>query len=206
MRMLVMPDSVSAWAALAAYCTVSSATLAVGTRGHSKWTCVSHRPGTRYEPRRSMTRAFAVGAGSRASRTSVMRLPSIVTLAPSITRGWTQSIRRAPVRTVFMEGMPGAESAPGVGDLRARLGADNRDERDTLARRAAEVVRQRELAATTDRRDLPLAGLAAQLRPRFEQHAQAGRADRVAERLQAAVGIHGELAVEIERPGEHFLP
>src|SRR6266487_3179550 len=92
------------------------------------------------------------------------------------------------------------------GLLRARLGAHHADERHALSRRAAQVVRQRQLAAAGHALDLPLAGLATELEPALEQHAQARSADRMAERLEPAVGIHGQLALEIERAGEHFLP
>src|SRR3954447_23099952 len=93
------------------------------------------------------------------------------------------------------------EAASGVG-----LVADDADEADAGARAAAEVVRQRLALAAGDRGDLALAGLAAQLRPRFEEHPQPGGADRVAERLQPAVGVHRQLTVEVERAGEHLLP
>ena len=48
--------------------------------------------------------------------------------------------------------------------------------------------------------------LAAQLQPRLEHHAQARRADRVAERLQAAVGVDRQLAVEVEDTVELVAP
>src|SRR5712664_334604 len=86
------------------------------------------------------------------------------------------------------------------------LRSDDADERDALARRAAEVVGEGQLAAAADGGDLTLAGLAAKLQPALEQHAEPGGADRVAERLEAAVGIHRQLAVEIERAGQHVLP
>src|SRR5688572_17742128 len=86
------------------------------------------------------------------------------------------------------------------------LRSDDADERDALARRAAEVMGEGQLAAAADAGDLALAGLAAQLQPALEQHAQAGGADRMAERLQPAVGIHGQLAVEVVGAGQHFLP
>src|SRR6185312_2189647 len=66
----------------------------------------------------------------------------------------------------------------------AALGADDGDERHALARGAAQVVRQRELPAPRHAGDLALAGLAAQLQPRLEQHAQARGPDRVAEGLE----------------------
>src|SRR5262249_26797566 len=88
----------------------------------------------------------------------------------------------------------------------APLRADDAHERDALPGRAAEIVRERELPPARDAGDLPLARFTAKLQPAFEQHAQPRGADRVTERLQTAVGIHGQLAVEVERAGEHFLP
>src|SRR5262249_12181954 len=52
------------------------------------------------------------------------------------------------------------------------LRSDDADERDAFARRTAEVVGEGQLAATADAGDLALAGLAAQLEPALEQHAQ----------------------------------
>src|SRR5438270_7254774 len=86
------------------------------------------------------------------------------------------------------------------------LRSDDADERDALARRAAEVVGEGQLPAAADAGDLALAGLAAQLQPALEEHAQPGGADRVAERLQPAVGVHRQLAVEVEDAGQHVLP
>ena len=48
--------------------------------------------------------------------------------------------------------------------------------------------------------------LAAQLQPALEHHPQAGRADRVAEALEPAVGVDRQVAVEVVRAGEHLLP
>src|SRR5262247_1501339 len=86
------------------------------------------------------------------------------------------------------------------------LRADDADERDALARRAAEVMGESQLPAAAHAGDLALARLAAQLQPALEPHAKPGGADRMAERLQAAVGIHRQLAVQIERPRQHVLP
>src|SRR5256886_14881155 len=82
----------------------------------------------------------------------------------------------------------------------APLRADHAHERDAFAGRAAEVVGERERAPARDAGDLPLARLAAQLQPALEQHPQTGGADRVAERLQPAVGIDGQLALQVEVP------
>src|SRR5215813_2368040 len=86
------------------------------------------------------------------------------------------------------------------------LRADDADERDALARRAAEVMGEGQLPAAAHAGDLALARLAAQLQPALEQHAQPRGADGMAERLEPAVGVHGQLAVEVERPGQHVLP
>src|SRR5437773_315101 len=90
--------------------------------------------------------------------------------------------------------------------LGARLGSDDADERDALTGRTAQIVRERELPAAGHARDLTLPRLATQLEPALVEHPEAGRADRVTERFQTAVGIDGQLSVEIERTREHFLP
>ena len=51
-----------------------------------------------------------------------------------------------------------------------------------------------------------LGGLAPQLEPVLDVHAQAGGPDRVAEGLEAAVGVDGQVAVEGEGAGQHLLP
>src|SRR5438552_584918 len=48
--------------------------------------------------------------------------------------------------------------------------------------------------------------LAPQLQPGLEQHPQARGADGVAEALEAAVGVDGQLAVEVVGPGQDLLP
>src|SRR5262245_26735995 len=88
----------------------------------------------------------------------------------------------------------------------AALGADDADERHALARRAAEVVREGEIPAAPHAGDLPLAGLSPELQPALEQHAQSGGADGMAERLESAVGIHGQLAVEVKGARHDLLP
>src|SRR5712691_8589247 len=87
--------------------------------------------------------------------------------------------------------------------LAAGFGSDDGDERYALAGRTAQVVGERQLLAVVD---LALSGFAPQLEPRLEEHPQARRADGMTERLQAAIGIHRQLTVEIERPGEDFFP
>ena len=48
--------------------------------------------------------------------------------------------------------------------------------------------------------------LAAELQPRLEHHAQARGADRVAEGLEAAVGVDRQVAVEVEGARLDLLP
>src|SRR5688572_22280242 len=100
----------------------------------------------------------------------------------------------------------GSLGAKTIRGMLAPLRADHADERHALARRAAQVVGERELAPASDAGDLPLPGLAAQLQPALEQHPEPRRADRMTERLETSVGIHGQLALEIEGAGEDFLP
>src|SRR5690242_16049706 len=110
--------------------------------------------------------------------------------------------------------MDSSTSSSGLGNfgektirgMLAPLRADHAHERDAFAGRAAEVVGERKLAPARDAGDLPLARLAAQLQPALEQHAQPRGTDGMAERLQSAVGIHGQLAFQIEGAGEHFFP
>src|SRR5688500_14182685 len=64
--------------------------------------------------------------------------------------------------------------------------ADHADERHALARRAAQVVSERELPPAGDAGDLPLPGLAAQLQPALEQHPEPRRPDRMTERLETS--------------------
>src|SRR5215510_178173 len=118
-RIAVTPASVRPRAAFSAYCTVSSATVAEGTRGHSRCTWTSQRPGRRCAPSRSTTSA-PLGTGPPRSDTAVMRPLSIWTLAPRITPGRTQSISAALVRTSAIE----RRDLPAPG--RARSGGDHR--------------------------------------------------------------------------------
>ena len=75
-----------------------------------------------------------------------------------------------------------------------------------LAGVAAEVVGEGEVAVG-GRGDLAVGGrLTAELQPGLEHHAQARRADGVAERLEAAVGVHGQVAGEVEGAGLDLLP
>ena len=78
----------------------------------------------------------------------------------------------------------------------------DRHEAHAASRRAAQVVREPELRVL----DLPRARLAAQLEPHLVHHAEPARADRVAEALEPAVGIHRLRAVAVEAAVEHVLP
>ena len=74
----------------------------------------------------------------------------------------------------------------------AELGADDADEADALARRAAQVVGQAEGPARPDGVDLAIRRrLAPQLEPALEEHAQARGADRMPEALQPPSGLTG---------------
>src|SRR5687767_12837419 len=100
----------------------------------------------------------------------------------------------------------GSLGAKTIRGILAPLRADHAHERDALARRAAQVVGERERAPARDAGDLPRAGLAAQLEPALEQHPEARGADRMPERLEPAVRVHGQLPLEVERAGQHVLP
>src|SRR3546814_1098157 len=63
--------------------------------------------------------------------------------------------------------------------------AEDRDRRDAVERRAAEIVRQPEI----DLRELPIAGAAAKLVIDLIGHAQARGAHRMAEAFEPAVGL-----------------
>src|SRR4029077_4252969 len=133
------------------------------------------------------------------------------TQSRTVSRAWTvrtptenRPLPNGSYRSLLTTERPADLARPGGGS--APLGAHHRDERHALARRPAEVVRERELAAPRDAGDLALASLAAELQPRLEEHAQPGGADRVAEGLEPAVRIHRELALEVEGAVEHFLP
>src|SRR5271163_3290029 len=84
----------------------------------------------------------------------------------------------------------------------ADLAAYHRDETDASAGRAAQVVRKADLRIF----DLARAGFAAHLQPHLVHHAQTGRADRMPERLEAAVRIYRQLAFEVEEPIHDVLP
>src|SRR5688500_636667 len=100
----------------------------------------------------------------------------------------------------------GSLGAKTIRGMLAPLRADHADERHALARRAAQIVSERELAPARNAGDLPLARLAAQLEPALEQHPEPRGAYRMAERLEPAVGVHGQLALEVEGAREHLLP
>src|SRR3546814_8521978 len=71
--------------------------------------------------------------------------------------------------------------------------AEDRDRRDAVERRAAEIVRQPEI----DLRELPIAGAAAKLVIDLIGHAQARGAHRMAEAFEPAVGLARDSAAEI---------
>src|SRR5712692_3109914 len=84
----------------------------------------------------------------------------------------------------------------------AGLAADHRDEADASAGRAAEIVRESDLRIL----DLARARFAAHLQPHLVHHAKSRRANRMAERLEPAIRIDRQLAVEIEESVHHVLP
>src|SRR5215471_5572853 len=79
---------------------VCSATEAPVDARYPACTWTSHSPGRRKAPDRSMTAAFRVSGDRLPPSTSMMRPFSMVTLAPEIDVGLTQSMRVALVRTV----------------------------------------------------------------------------------------------------------
>src|ERR1700683_3204415 len=97
--------------------------------------------------------------------------------------------------------MPAALSVDRKNSL-TDLAADYRYEADASARRSAKVVRQSDLRFL----DLPRARFAAHLQPHFVHHPQPRCADRLPERLEAAVGIDRQLTFEVEEPVHHVLP
>src|SRR4051794_3033831 len=87
------------------------------------------------------------------------------------------------------------------------LRAHDRYEGHAPPRLASEVVGQCQLAAGFEAGDAALLGsLAPELEPALEHHPQTRSADGVTERLEAAIRVHRQLAVEIERAGQHLLP
>ena len=91
--------------------------------------------------------------------------------------------------------------------LATRSARSRRRTRTTrLPRRAAEVVGEGQLAPARHADDLPLGGLAPELKPALEEYAEAGGADGMAERFEPAVGVDRQLALEVVGAGEHFLP
>ena len=98
---------------------------------------------------------------------------------------------------------PGPTSTVGNGGAVSRARCRRWRRTTRTLRVAADVVDQGEGPVGVD---LALrGGFTAQLQPALEQHPQARRADRVAEGLQAAVGVHRQLPVEVEPAGEELL-
>src|SRR5436190_17116350 len=82
------------------------------------------------------------------------------------------------------------------------VAADDGDAGHVLARRAAEVVGHADARVF----ELAGAGAALELQVHLVEHAQARGADRMAEALQAAVDLAGDLAVGVVEAVEHVLP
>src|SRR5690242_4590731 len=82
------------------------------------------------------------------------------------------------------------------------VAADDGDARHVLARRAAEIVGHADLRVL----ELARAGPALELQVHLVEHAQARGTDRMAEALEAAVDLAGDLAVGIVEAVEHVLP
>src|ERR1700680_2424067 len=106
----------------------------------------------------------------------------------------------APINVIFAIA---AGYRPGCCPL-AELATENRHARHHLAGIAAGIVRERKRPIVIY--PPPLGSFAAQLEPRLEHHPQPRRANRVAEALQAAVGVHRHVTFEVERAGEHLFP
>src|SRR4051794_23097127 len=133
--------------------------------------------------RRSARRATATTFAPRAASASAVTAPMP---------------EEAPVTTA---------TAPSMRTRSARRRADDADEAHTLTRRAPQVVGESERAPFVDCLDLAFGRcFPAQLQPALEEHSQARRADRMTERLQSAVWIDRQVAVEVERTVEHVLP
>src|SRR5262245_21609192 len=85
------------------------------------------------------------------------------------------------------------------------LAPDDADEADHLTGVAAEVVHDAEPAV--GRLDAALRRrLSGELQPVLEEHPHAARSDGVPERLEPAIRVHREVAVEVEGAVEHLLP
>src|SRR2546423_15659291 len=96
-------------------------------------------------------------------------------LQAALNSGPVGSVTTRSKPTGFISVMPstsafGSLGANTIRGMLAPLRADHADERHALARRAAQVVSERELAPAGDAGDLALARLAAQLQPALEQH------------------------------------
>src|SRR5436853_284680 len=123
-----------------------------------------------------------------------------------IARSWTSCASSSSGMAMRSTVRRTAARGSAASSRRARLRAHDADERHAFPRRPAEIVREGELPPARDRGDLALPGLAAELQPRLEEHPEARSADRMAERLEAAVGVHRQLALEVEGACEYLLP
>src|SRR6478672_11646314 len=108
---------------------------------------------------RTTSRAAQPATGDGASHDRVPRTRSVNCPATCRCRSAGRSGSAMDVRTAAL----------------AELAADHADVADALARRATEVVGQREGLARGGRGDLALPRLAPQLQPALEQHTQPGR-------------------------------
>src|SRR2546429_2662935 len=163
--------------------------------------------------RRSCSLGSSISPGSSSTVISSPSVPwfSSASMAARASPGVPNSAVSEGRRRWFWAGMVIVDYLPrgrrptyAPGSVSAELRAHQADERDHLARVATEVVGQADRAVG---RDLALLGrLVAELEPRLEHHPQPRRADRVPEALQAAVRVHRDLAVEVERAGEDLLP
>src|SRR4030088_1336901 len=107
----------------------------------------------------------------------------------ALSGGQTGRIRRAagngrPRTGAAGRGRANPNGQPRRWRLSGGLGADDADEADALAGRAAQVVGEPQLLPVGN---LAPARLASQLQPAFEEHAQPTGADGMAEALQATV-------------------
>src|SRR5580704_17777541 len=108
---------------------------------------------------------------------------------------WRRPTRHPPVRTARAQ-----RAARGSG----RLGAHHGYEADAVARGAPEVLGEGQPAVRGG--DLAGPGLSAQLEPALVDHPQPAGPDRMAEALQAPVGVHGQLAVSVVDPVQDVPP
>src|SRR5580693_2853452 len=95
-------------------------------------------------------------------------------------------------------------NGPGAASGSRQLAAHHGYEADAVAWGAAEVLCEGQPAVRGG--DLTVPGLSAQLKPALVDHPQPAGPDRMAEALQAPVGVHGQLAVPVEDPVQDVPP